>query len=87
MNNLWFDKELLPHIASVFNRNKMNDKIEAECNGAEGYCLLNLAQPELHQVLAKITRGIKIDSTGCMVAQLKGTEIMVDVCSIHRLEI
>jgi hypothetical protein len=83
-SNLWIHTECRKELGGVFKKRKV-DLIPAECNGMSGFCVLSVTPDEVRRVLSTIARGVTVNATGLMVAQLKDTDIFVDVCSIHKL--
>jgi len=83
-SNLWIHSELRKELANVFKKRKV-DFIPAECNGMSGFCVLSITPEEIKKVLTAIARGVTVNATGLMVAQIKDTDIFIDVCSIHKL--
>jgi hypothetical protein len=47
--------------------------------------MVSMTIEEITKVLGSITRGVKINSTGLMTAKIMGTDIFLDVVSVHRL--
>jgi hypothetical protein len=82
--NIWVEKELRNELMKVFERRKL-DLIPAICEGKEGVCMVSMTIEEITKVLGSITRGVKINSTGLMTAKIMGTDIFLDVVSVHRL--
>jgi hypothetical protein len=83
-SNLWIHPDLKKETEGIFKKRKL-DLIPAECNGISGLCILSLTPQDMKNVLTTITRGVTINATGLMVAQIKDTDIFVDVCCIHKL--
>lgn len=83
-SNLWIHSDLRKELEGVFKKRKL-DLIPSECNGMSGFCVLSVTPDELKKVLSAIARGVTVNATGLMVAQIKDTDIFIDVCSIHKL--
>jgi len=83
-SNLWIHTDLQKEVETIFKKRKL-DLIPAVCNGITGFCVLSVKPDEMTKVLTSIARGVSVNATGLMVAQIKDTDIFVDVCSIHKL--
>lgn len=84
--NIWVENDFKNIFVSVFQKRRL-DLIPAICEGKDGFCMLSMAPDEIHKILGTISRGVKVNSTGTMVARLMGTDVQVDVCSVHKLEV
>ena len=83
-SNIWIHTDLRKELEGAFKKRKL-DLIPADCNGMSGFCMLSMTVDEIKRVLNAISRGVTVNATGLMVAQIKDTDIFVDVCSIHKL--
>lgn len=82
--NIWVEKDFRNALMEVFKRRKL-DLVPAVCEGKEGICMLSMTFEEISKVLGAINRGVKINSTGLMTAKIMGTDIFIDVVSVHKL--
>jgi hypothetical protein len=82
--NIWVEKDFRNTLMEVFKKRKL-DLVPATCEGKEGICILSLPLEEITKVLGAINRGVKINSTGLMTAKIMGTDIFVNVVSVHKL--
>jgi len=82
--NVWVEKDFRNKLMEIFKKRRL-DLIPAICEGKEGICMLSMATEEIAKVLTEINRGCKINSTGIMTAQIMGTDIIINVVSVHKL--
>ncbi len=83
-SNIWVEKDLRNELMKVFSKRRL-DLVPAICKGKEGMCMLSMTFEEVTKVLNSFSRGISINSTGTVQAQIMNTEIVVDVVSVHQL--